>query len=441
MKKFIKKLIQVICSIHSGKYAGRFLAFLNYCKRSIIETPGTFPFNIYKRMDMNEILPNIEFSDESIIEPTNRIKVRILYPGGDSWNNIHTLYEAFLSDDRYQTYVIVPTFKKFVDIMLDNNCKYVTLSNYDVKLDNPDIFIATYYSTSDDCLNFPGCRQYIKFLVASIENAVMNEKNTEIHWDYISRAYKYLNPDYYLVDRLVYNGLKGYVPDDKLVEMGNPQFDEIYREVGRHHPTPSGWEKLLGKKKVFLWATDHGINESYPTNGFTVDLYLKDFLDFFASHKELGLIFRPHPQFIREMAIKHVFWNEYDLQMFRSYCDNSDNIVFDETYDYCCAYDKCDALLVDLNCSITCSFLTTGKPICRLMRTDIDEWIISPELESCYYFAKGFSEIEQFIFMIMEGHDSKEQERRIALSKAVLHFDGNNGERMKEFISDRFAHL
>lgn len=438
MRSLVKRIIHFICSIQNGRYGGKILAFLNFCKSSVIDCPNTFSAGIYKRMNMNEILPKIEFRDESVIELTSKVKVRILYPGGDSWNNIHTLYEAFISDERYQTYIIVPTLKKFVDIMLDNGCKYVTLKNYDVKIDKPDIFVATYYSTSDECINFPGCRNYMKFVIASIENAVMNEKNTDIHWNYINSAYKYLEPDFYLVDRLVYNGLRGYVPDEKLVEMGNPQFDEIYREVGRQHPIPSGWEKLSGKKKVFLWATDHGINESYPTNGFTVDLYLKAMLHYFAVHKDVGLIFRPHPQFIREMSIKHIFWSDLDVQVFRDYCDNSDNVVFDESYDYCCAYDACDALMVDANCSITCSFLTTGKPICRLMRTDINEWLISPELKDSYYYARGFDEVEKFMELVIEGRDEKENERHVALSKAILHFDGKNGERMKSFIDSAF---
>lgn len=432
MKYFLKLLFTFLSTVCGGKIIG----FLDYCRTVVCDNMNTYAGQIHYRMSLSRIIPDQSAAASKEIEATDKIKVRILYPAGDSWNNIHTLYEAFVRDMTCQTVVIVPNEPKYLEIMENVHCRYIDMDHYDVRIDMPDIFIATYYSSADDSISFPGCRDYIGRVFAAIPNAVMNEKNRDIHWKYVYNAYKYLDPDYYIVDRLLFNGLKGYVPEGKLIEMGNPQFDEIFNELGKERPVPDSWKKLKDKK-VFLWATDHGINESYPTNGFTVDLYLGDMLRYFSDHTDVALIFRPHPQFIREMLQGGHFWNMNDILHLKEFCEKSANIVWDDSFDFCRAYDTCDAIMVDLNCSITCSALTTGKPICRLKRYDIDEWMISPELTDCYYYAASFDECVKFIDMIKQGHDEKALKRVDGLSKAILHFDGQNGSRMKKFILEK----
>lgn len=436
MKPILKFFVVLISSAFGGRYAGKLIGMFDFCRQVVCNNKRTFAGKIHERMDLSNMLPNpIGLHSYHSIEPTTKIKVRILYPAGCSWNNIHTLYDAFVADDRYQTYVIVENYPRFINIMNKVGCKYITLDNYDIKQDRPDIFIASYYSSSNPEINFPGVHEFVGSMFAAIPNVVMNEKDNNIHWDYISNAYKYMEPDFYLCERPVFNSLKDYISEGKLVEVGNPQYDEIFREVGRNHPIPQAWEKLNGKK-IFLWATDHGINESYPANGFTVDLYLGEMLRYFAEHEDLGLIFRPHPEFIREMLLKGHFWNEADVAKFKDYCNSTSNVVWDDTHDYCCAFDLCDAFIVDLNCSITCAALTTGKPICRLQRTDIFEWEISHELHDCYYYARGFDELQQFINIVIENNDCKIKSREDGVKKSILHFDGQNGERMKFVITE-----
>ncbi len=439
MKKLLRKLILTISSLFKGRYAGKMIGLFDFCRDVICKNEKVFAGQIHKRMALESIVPslNCKSSENPDIEITDKIKVRIVYPSGDSWNNIHTLYEEFVKDDMFQTYVLVKDESRFVNIMQKYNCNYVTYNNYSLVQDNPDIFIYCFYGKHEGELVFPDCRRFINRAYLFIASAVMNEENNDIHWELIRKANVYMKPDIVIADPLVYNALRGYVEDSKLIEMGGCQFDEIYREVGKNHPFPVEWKKIIGKK-VFLWATDHGINESYPKNGFTVDLYLRNMIEFFLEHQDYALIFRPHPQLIREMFQQKKFWSYDDVMKIKSYFESTPNIIWDETSDFCCAYDICDALIVDANCSITCSFLTTGKPICRLMRYDIREWLVSPELYDCYYYAQNFNECINFMNMIAKGEDPKEPVRKNGMEKAILHFDGMNGKRMKEFITNDY---
>lgn len=439
-KKTLGKIVNGISSIRGGRYAGKMIGFLDFCRGIICHNEKVFAGQIHKRMEMKNIIPQVEASKVQTlyrIEPTDKTKVRIIYPTGCSWNNIHTLYESFIQDDRFQTYILVENTPKFINILKQVGARFITYNEYSLKEDRPDILIATFYSAYDKEIIFPNCHDYVKRIYAAVPNPVMNEENNDIHWQFIHRAYHLLDPDIYITDPLVYNSLTSYVPETKLRKFSSPQFDEIFNEVGKQHPTPKSWDKLKGKK-VFLWATDHGINESYPKNGFTVDLYLAPMLDYFSKHPDMGLIFRPHPQFIREMMSGGHFWNPDELQQLKTYIQDSTNVVWDDTHDYCCAYDTCDALIVDANCSITCSFLTTGKPICRLLRSDITEWLISPELYACYYYAHNFEECIQYFTMINNGMDNKAELRIECMKKAILHFDGHNGKRIKEFVVEDF---
>ena len=435
MKKILRKLINTFATFQNGKYAGKLIGMFDFCRDTICNNPQTFAGQVHERMRIVNIIPtSAEIIKKSAkIEPTDRVKLRIVYPAGCAWNHIHSMYEAFACDDRFQTYVLVRDSVEFTSILDRYECRYVTYNNYDFKEDCPDVLVATFYSSFDRDLIYDGCRQYIGKVFAEIPNVVMNEKNDDIHWKFVSNAYKYISPDYWLLDPLVYNSLKKYVESSKLVKMGSPQFDEIFEEVGKDHPWPESWNKLKGKK-ILLWATDHGINESYPTNGFTIDLYLSKMLHYFSNHSEIGLIFRPHPEFVREMGRNGHFWTMDDINKLKTYMASTSNIVWDDTHDYCRAYDACDALIVDANCSITCSFLVTGKPVCRLLRNDINEWLISPELHDCYYYAHGFEECISYFRMIYRGEDPLVEKRREVSKMAVLHFDGKNGNRIKDFV-------
>lgn len=443
IKKILKKIIRDFIG-SSEKNAEYMFRFAKNVESAVKDTSGTFANHLYKSLDMQKLIPceNILPGKNCIkqINNTDKIKVRIVYPSGDSWNNIHTMYDAFVDDERFQTVVLVENYHKYIDIMNKTECTYMILDDYDIKIDCPDILIATYYSVSDESIAFNGCRQYVKLMIAAIPNVVMNEENTDIHFRYIMNAYQKMEPDYYLVDKLPFIGLQGYIPRQKLIQMGSPQFDEIFFQMNKTSECPSGWNKLKGKRTI-MWATDHGIQGFRPTNGLTIDCYLKSLIDYFRKHEEMGLIIRPHPFLIRELTNADGFWSMTDYKQLVDYCEKSPNVVWDDTFDYCNAFNMSDGYMIDANCSMICAALALDKPICRLQRPDIDEWYIHQDLSECYYYAKNMEEITDFIEMVKKGKDSKREIRYSHSKDAYVAFDGLNGKRMKDFIVEKYIEM
>lgn len=68
------------------------------------------------------------------------------------------------------------------------------------------------------------------------------------------------------------------------------------------------WQKLRGKK-VILWATDHGISRDHISKDVTFDLYAKTIIQYAKNNQEIGIIFRPHSAFVKEM-LEYGLWSK-----------------------------------------------------------------------------------------------------------------------------------
>ena len=436
----IKRFIDFSVKHTNSSSRSNILRTALYAANSVRNTPGSYTYDVHQRMSVDNILPGFEDAKleheyylNEIITRSNVISVRILYPSGTAWNCIGSVYDELKKDNRYQVIVITEDYDAYIKVMKEKECDFIRLENYNIKDDKPDILILTSYSSTRRELNFDGMREYVKTVISLFPNIVINEFDADTHWKYVHRAYDFSEPDYYLFDSLVFNNCSDYIPSSKAVHMGNPQFDELYFRMQNANTDNPIWEKLSGKK-VFLWATDHGLNEYYPIDALSIDLYMKEIIDFFSRHKDIGLIIRFHPYLIREMKQSGLFWNETEFNRIVNYCNSSPNIVWDNTPDYCSAFKLCDAMMIDANCGFTVSFLATGKPICRLLRDDIEVHLIHPELKECYYYANRFNECEQFIHNCLNGIDPLKNKRKEAFAYAVKNFDGKNGIRVKKFI-------
>lgn len=377
-----------------------------------------------------------------------KIKVRFIHATYVMWNSMRTICEQFEEDPRFDVLVICCSDPKAYTGYIDSRIgeiknqmeteqhRYVMDSQYSAKDDQPDILIVSGYGGADRwCPR--GVREYTR-IIAVVPVAVQSYMNSiEAEWQIVFSGYEKHQPDYYLVDSMLFNVIRNsHFYSDRFVEMGNPKFDEIFNACQRKSYI-AGWEKLKGKRTIF-WSTTHGVHGPSGTNTdlITFDLYAKQIFTYAVQHPHMGFIFRPHP-FLMQELIHFRYWTENDLADIKRYCDESPNIVWDETHTYESAYSVADAVMTDVCCGIAVSALPTLKPICVLYS---NEEIVPPNkevVENCYS-VHCEKELTDFFDMVQEGKDPMLEQRREISKRWIKHFDGRNGERIKNFIAQAY---
>jgi len=369
-------------------------------------------------------------------------KVRLLFWGGAYlWNVMETVALAFQQDKNYDVLVIL-----YREGWIEEKEKRVkeadlcccTMKEYQIELDSPDIllFFPGYNMEPFLWEDFIKFRQFVKLIIA-IPICLVKFDYSPIE-NFIEKVIQ--SPvgklvDYYLYDNLLYYAIKNSrLAVENVINIGNPKFDILYQVLNgiRLTSLPKSWEKLNGKK-VLLWTTDHEWN----LPNVTFDLYANQILSFFKQHSEYGLIFRPHPIYLVEL-IKNGIWSEKDLENLRNFFAESSNMVMDEQPEYAFAYRIADAVLADMNCGISVSALVLDKPIGILSRFDGRKCNPAhPEVIEKEYLIENTEQCEKFLHLFLSGTDPRKEDRKECRKNSIKHFDGKNGQRIKEWIEEK----
>ncbi len=369
---------------------------------------------------------------------TGKIKVRIAHSSVNNWNAISWICQAFLQDSSFQLLLVISAYnfrEQAIRQAKEIGCDFVISEEYQIEIDLPDILILT--NIGDKIVSDGiSCRAYAKMIVVACMQLVRyNHESIIQFWQFIEKEYGRHRPDYYLFDTLLYKELKQSSFDsEKIIEMGNAKLDGIYLAV-QDRSCPVQWNKLVGKPTV-LWATSHGVYDKLVTSNITFDLYAKTIFEYLDQHQDIGLIFRPHSVFIVEMLTLG-FWSKDDIQELKIYCDNTPNVVFDDTDTYNTALSIADGILTDAYCGIICSALPTLKPICAAYRSPGQSPTYRKLLDVCYS-AYQETDIISFLDMIRNKQDPMLSLREKGSREFVKHFDGKNGYRIKEFIKAKY---
>lgn len=387
---------------------------------------------------LKDILP----AEKKCIRRTSeKIKVRIVHRSSTGWNVLRTICKAFKDDPLFDLLLIVHTdwtVRESVSQVERDGYRYVMWDEYSGATDQPDILIISGSFKNGSIINgLLECRDYVKLMIVASWTLVRYMDSVEAEWQYhMVDEVSIFRPDYYLFDSLQYNEIKkSDVYSEKVIEMGNAKFDEIYQAMQTRR-YDGVWKKLEGKPTIF-WSTSHGVtNNYYVEKGVTFDIYAKTIFDYALHNPNMGFIFRPSVGLIDEM-LKLGFWSKNDLQYLKEYCANSPNIVFDDTDTYGTAFSLADGIITDAFCGIICSALPTLKPICAAYRSKEDvSWY--PELTDNYYSAYESQDMIDFLERIKNRQDPMLELRKQASAKYIKHFDGKNGWRIKEFVKEKY---
>lgn len=366
------------------------------------------------------------------------IKVRILYwggPGGYFWNVIHSVVDEYKM--RINVDLKVITFfdfdKKIEKILKDEHVNFCHLNEWDIENDMSDIlfFIATnvIWGYKEELLK--NLRLNSKCLVFLPICVILNEYDSKDRLVSKVRWLDEIGVDYIFVDRIlaeVYSELKKDVLC-KIVETGNPKYDQIFHKLQTKREIPVEWKKIKGKK-IFLWLVDHDWNMGFNVS---FDIYAKTIFQYFEKRDDVALIFRPHPVFVSDI-VKFGIWNKDDANKLRGYIDKSDSIIWDDLPDYSLSYNISDAMMMEVGSGVTISALCTRKPIAILFKEDYEVNIHHPEIIDCYYKCYNPGDVIEYIERMIKGEDSQKEARDKVAENYIAHFDGQNGKRIVDFL-------
>ena len=356
----------------------------------------------------------------------NKIKVRLGHE--KYWNAMRTICEACAEDDDIDLSVVADNADE-KDIITREGFECLTKFEYDVESDNPDVFLINY--SGGYWRAYSGNLRKHSRLVVVASQTLVPYINLSTFIQFIETYWGAYSPDCYLFDSYLYNKLKDidFFKGNSIVETGNPKYDLIYRAC-RAIKYVNGWEKLNGKK-VILWAPDHGLLKDDLGGSVSFDIYSRHIFEYMQAHPDMAMIFRPHSWLVKEL--KEHFWAAEDFERFRRYCNESPNVVLDENNSYDNAFALANAVITDVDCGIRMSALPTMKPICISYRNaDVREHY--PDLTDYCYRVHTPDEMTAFLDMIGRGDDPLHDIREQAAHRHIMHFDGKNGWRIKEFL-------
>ncbi len=373
-----------------------------------------------------------------------KIKVRISHSVPHFWNSIQTVAESFYNKGLDVEVILSPLYPddslRLEQQMKEGNYRYIYSDDYSIKNDKPDIVVFNIAQAVDIFTSWGGLdviRQNAKYIaVIPYDNSVKFESE-----DRMNAYYDILNnikADIFIIAKPIYDVIKDKYANT--IQMSSPKFDIIYRKMNCKSSVPEIWKKLTGKK-IVLWTTVHGHDEWYANTffvGLTLDVYIKDILHYFREHKDMGMIFRPHPAYIQELVQMHKIWTEEELKYIKDYFANSENMVWDDSTDYSNAFAMSDALITDDGTGITLSYLPTRKPICILRRNNIEFYSGTSSITKNYYKSHSFSELYDYFEMIRLGDDPLYEKRMNTVKDYVPVFDGKNGVRIVDKIMSDF---
>ena len=189
------------------------------------------------------------------------------------------------------------------------------------------------------------------------------------------------------------------------------------------------------KRFTILWLPRWFVNDERGNKKSHFIEYLPYIFNFMNQHQEVQLIIRPHPLMFKTMVEKNIKSKE-EVDEIISAINNASNISLDNGSDYIPTFEKTDILLADFT-SLLVEYFVTGKPIiyCDDANDFNDDAIL---LNSTYYHAKEWKDIEKIIFRLRDGNDSKIDVRKKVISEIMPTNTGNIGTDIIEYLIEDY---
>ncbi|RVT63737.1 hypothetical protein [Niallia taxi] len=383
----------------------------------------------------------------SLIKDTINTKLNIVFfPYKVSmWDSLSTVYEAAKNDENCVVNVVpIPYYQLAQDKAIPTyegdrfpeDVKITHFDDYKLEEQEPDIiFIHNIYDNYNTLT-----RVYDEYFTSNLK------KYTDmlVYVPYYTASfipykkggfYPYHSPAIDNIDKfiLAHNkekeiALEEGIQEDKLLVLGSPKLDIMYRSLNSKHEYPEEWKEKLDGKTVYVLNTGCMY---FAVNPFVALEKLIDIFNIPRFVENSVILWRPHP--LTEISI--LKYTPYFSGYFSNLLDNGINgndplykgIILDKTDDYMNALLLAD-VLITTDSSILRSYLLTEKKVLFWDEKAPKDSLVP---ENAFYYAYSKSEPwYELVKKFPEGYDPLEQNRIGVGSQVYVNSDGTSGEKI-----------
>lgn len=394
---------------------------------------------------------------------SDKLRITFMPYKADMWTSMDTIWRAAKSDEECEVHVVP---MPYYDITNPNDVKFhyeverfpeevecIHYEQYSEWVEYPDIIVIhNPYDDENNVTRVPE-RFYSTTLFKNTAKLVyapyftISSYKEEKH-SWMLTAPANINADIVLAQservKKLYVDM-GYL-SEKILAFGSPKIDAVVRMEKNSreqiwNKVPEIWKSKLEGKKVFLLNT----HMSYFPNcskykdkyGDYARKYHDEILKVLLNRDDCALIWRPHPLMKTMICGRFPEWIEY-IKEIEQKINESSNGVIDNFGDYAYSFGLSDALITTYS-SLINEYMVLKKPI-MLFQTRLSPAVVenAPINVNVNYFrfGKEFCSFAQFRDNVVQGIDSRYDERIEEIKKAFPNLDGKAGERIYNYLKE-----
>lgn len=219
-----------------------------------------------------------------------------------------------------------------------------------------------------------------------------------------------------------------YCDGENLLRLGHPKFDQLYKAMTESDSATGDWTNQFAKAPIVLWNTHFTISENVGVGTFYENY--STILDFFKTHPDINLLWRPHPYFFASVEEDPRMGKKW-LNELISDLSNYPNIWIDKEQDYTPAFTASDALITDAT-TFLAEFAATGKPVLYTPKIS-GEGAMSDDYLAGSIVYDGEGSLHELIELLEKQSSDDTAQIRVP-STAFGDIDGENGARIGDTL-------
>lgn len=369
-------------------------------------------------------------------EISYRVRAVFFAEIGEKWDSMNSVYQFMRNDSRFDPIVVLtPVFRItktqedeveyeiiYKDYLTEMNIPFLSCDKYDIQQDRPDLaFICQPYKDATVQKFWPEelskftrlvyLPYYVPHIIEQTTKMALCELLVYAYaWRVVGVNQKHFE----------YYSRYSYRKGANMRVTGLPKTDALVHLNQRGVPLPDSWKKISGKKSI-LWNTWYILDSS----SFQ---FFDEIVEWFCTHKECALIWRPHP--MTEVVMKLNCPESY--QRFREAIgkvSELENGVVDKEVSCEPAFFYSHAQMSDYS-SLLVQYIFMDKPLLWIKN---DEWEIEKEEfvgSQWIEDASNITEIVLFLESVRCGEDKKSDLRKMTRQRDLPLADGHCGERI-----------